>query len=65
MSESDRVIILFFLTVGFCVLELLVCISLGECFVGSMGAFMTAAFWYHLWRLKKEKEKYEENTSNW
>jgi len=52
MSEEDRLIILFILSVVFLVLAL----STGT-LVGVIGAIMSAAFWYHLRCLEKEKKK--------
>ena len=57
MSGNDRIIILFISTVGFWVFTLWVCSLLVECLVGSISNFLIAAFWYHLWRLEKEKQK--------
>ena len=65
MSEEDRIIILFILTVGFWVLALFSCILSGMCLVGSIAAFLLAGFWYHLWRLERKKKKNEKNISYW
>ena len=65
MSEKDGIIILFISTVVFWVFSLSVCILLKECLVGMIANPVIAVFWYHLWCLKREKRRNEENISYW
>ena len=65
MSEEDRIIILFILTVGYWVLALLSFILSEMYLVGPIANFLLAGFWYHLWRLEREKMKNEKNISYW
>ena len=57
MSEVDRLILLFILTVGFWTIVLYNSISLEVSLVGAAGSFVIAMFWLHLLFLEKENKK--------